>query len=244
MNVRSALLAGLLFCPPLALAFPRDAKDDLKNAVHKLSQAGSYAWTITSVSSGDTGEKYGFGSGEGKIERGGLTWLKTQESPPVEVAAKGGKMAVRLEDGWALESQLAGGGTARRHPNLSLVRSLKGRPRPAAEAGDLLKRVKELSPGPEGYFTSTLGPEDAMDLLHKVLRTSGRTAEIDAPSGSLAFSVTDGILTKYEIRLRGTVTFSAPAPSTWKADEVITVSISSIGTAKVDLPEEAKKLLE
>lgn len=244
MGTRLAVLALLGALSGAAQATPRDLKDDLKNAVHKLSQVGSYSWSIASRNSGDTSEKYGFGSGEGKVERGGVFWLRTREAPPVEVIVKGPKMAVRLEDGWALERELSAPGAGRRHPNLALVRSLKSRARPSAEAGELLKHAKDLSTGPEGYFTSTLAPEDSKELLHKYLRNTGRTADITSPGGSLAFWVNDGILNRYELRLRGTVTFSAPIPSTWDADEVITVSMTDLGTARVDVPEDVKRLLD
>ena len=244
MANRLAVLTLLGVLSGAAQATTRDFKDDLKNAVHKLSQVGNYAWSISSRNSGETSEKYGFGSGEGKVERGGVLWLRTQESPPVEVIAKGPKMAVRLEDGWALERELSAPGAGRRHPNLALVRSLKNRARPSAEAGELLKHVKELSTGPEGYFTTTLAPEDTKELLHKYLRNTGRTADISSPGGSLAFWVSDGILNKYELRLRGTVTFTAPVPSTWAADEVITVSMSDLGTARVDVPEDVKRMVD
>ncbi|HVR83687.1 MAG TPA: hypothetical protein VMU54_05200 [Planctomycetota bacterium] len=244
MNRRIALLPALLAMTVGAQAAPRDAKEDLKAAIHKLSQAENYSWSILSTNSGDTADKYGFASGEGRIERGGLAWLRTQESPPVEVVVKGGKTAVRLDDGWALEQELTGAGAVRRHPNLAAVRSLKSRPRPAAEANELLKLVKDLSTGVDGYFTSELTPEGVKELLHKSLRTTGRAAEVSSPTGSLAFWVRDGSLTKYEVRLRGTVTFSSPRPSTWNADQVVTVSLFEVGTSKIDVPGDVRKMVE
>ena len=244
MNRTLSLLAALLAMAGSSQAMPRDAKDDLKAAIHKLSQADSYSWTILSTNSGDTADKYGFGSGEGRVERGGLTWLRTQESPPVEVVMKGGKTAVRLDDGWALEQELSGAGSTRRHPNLTAVRSLKSRSRPAAEAGELLKHVKDLSTAVEGYYSTDLTPESAKELLHKYLRTSGRTADVSSPVGSLGFWVREGALTKYEVRLRGTVTFSAPRPSTWNADQVMTVSMFEVGTSRVDVPGDVRKMVE
>ena len=241
---RIALLTALVAMVGRAQATPRDAKEDLKAAILKLSQAESYSWTLSTTNSGETADKFGYASGEGKVERGGVIWLRTQETPPVEVVVKGAKTAVRLDDGWALEHELSAAGTTRRHPNLTAVRSVKSRARPAAEASDLLKRAKDLSSRVEGYFGSDLTPEDAKELLHKCLRTSGRTADVSSPSGSLAFWVRDGILTKYEVALRGTVTFSAPKPSTWSADQVMTVTLSEIGTTKVDVPADVKKMVE
>jgi hypothetical protein len=244
MNRRIALLAALLAMAGRVQAAPRDAKEDLKTAIHKLSQAESYSWTISSTNSGDTADKYGFGTGEGKIEKGGLTWLRTPETPPVEIVVKGGKTAVRLDDGWALEQELTGGGASRRHPNLTAVRSLRGRSRPAAEAAELFKHVKDLNAGVEGYFTTDLSPDDAKGLLLKYLRSSGRSADVASPAGSLAFWVRDGSLTKYEVRLRGTVTFSAPRPSTWNADQIMTVQMFEVGASRVDLPPDVKKMVD
>jgi hypothetical protein len=226
----------------IAEADPAGEAGDLQAAVRKLSEAANYSWTVTVSSAGETSERYAAGSHDGKTEKGGLTWIRTRETPPVEVVQKGQKMAVRLDDGWALEQDL-GTSRARGHANLSLIRSLKGHPRPAAQAASLLKHAKELNEGPPGYFTSSLGEESVKELLRQSLRTTHHP-EIASQGGSLAFWIKDGVLTRYELALRGTVTYPAPAASTWSADLRTTVDVSAVGSTPLDVSEDARKKVE
>jgi len=226
-----------------AEAAPPAGGDELRVAVRKLSESGSYAWNVTTSNAGETSERYSVGPLEAKTEKGGLTWIRSRETPPMEVVLKGPKMAVRLDDGWALEQDLASGTRVRGHANLSVLRSLKSHARPAAQASALLKHAKDLKEEQPGYFTSPIDDAGVKEFLHQSLRTT-HNPEITAQDGTLAFWVRDGVLTRYEIALRGTVTYPAPAASTWTADLKISVEVSGVGTTTVDVPEEARKKLE
>jgi hypothetical protein len=233
----SAALAGLAAAPPAGGA------DELRAAVRKLSESGSYAWSVNTSNAGETSERYSVGPLEGKTEKGGLTWLRSRETPPVEVVLKGSKMAVRLDDGWALEQDLASGSRARGHANLTVLRSLKSHAKPAAQASSLLKHAKDLKEEQPGYFTSPIDDAGVKELLHQSLRTS-HNPEISAQDGTLAFWIRDGVLIRYEVALRGTVTYPAPAASTWTADLRINVEISAVGATPLDIPDDARKKLE
>jgi hypothetical protein len=224
-------------------AVPAGSADDLRAAVRKLSESASYAWSVTTSNAGETSERYSVGPLEAKTEKGGMTWIRSRETPPVEVILKGPKMAVRLDDGWALEQDLASGSRVRGHANLSVVRSLKSHTRPAAQASSLLKHAKDLKEEQPGYFTASIDDAGVKELLHQSLRAT-HNPEISAQDGTLAFWTRDGMLTRYEMALRGTVTYPAPAASTWTADLKITVEITGVGSTLVEVPDEARKKLE
>jgi len=237
------LSAAVLIGAPLAQAGPAAGGDDLRAAVRKLSESGSYAWSVTTSNTGEAAERYSVGPLEGKTEKGGLTWIRTRETPPAEIVQKGQKMAVRLDEGWALEQELASGPRLRPHANLSILRSLKSHSRPAAQAGSLLKHARDLKEEQPGYFTSPIDEAGVKELLHQSLRTT-HNPEIQAQEGTIAFWIQGGVLTRYEITLRGTVTYPAPAASTWTADLRTTVEISGVGTTVIDVPDEARKKVE
>lgn len=244
MNRWIPLLIGMAWVASLAHAAPGDDKETLRAAIHRLSDLGNYSWSVALTRNEDTGERFAHGPCEAKTEKSGLTWIRTHDSPQIEVIQKGGKMAVHLDDGWATEQELGGQARSRAHPNLTLIRSLKGTPHPAAQAQDLFKHAKDLTSGPEGYYKSALGPDDAKDLLHHSLRTGGRTPKISDAAGSVAFWVNDGALVKYEVHLQGSVTFDSPGSSTWSANYTRTVTLSALGTTKVEAPQEALQKLD
>jgi hypothetical protein len=245
MKTRMAVLATFVAMASLAQADPRrDDKDAVKAAVHQLSQQANYSWTVFVSRDEETDERFAFGPCEGRAEKGGCTWIRTKDTTPIEAVFKGGKMAVRLEDGWASEKELGGQGRRRAQAGAAVIRSLKGYPHPPAQAEELFKHAMELKSVVAGYFTSPLGAEEAKDLLHRSLRTSGRAPKISDAAGTVAFWVKDGILVKYETHLQGTVTFDPSGSPTWSANSTRTVELYSIGTTKVDLPDDALKKLE
>jgi hypothetical protein len=245
MKIRMALMATFFAMAGLAQADPRgDDRDALKAAVHQLAQQANYSWTVFVSRDEETDERFAFGPCEGRAEKGGCSWIRTKDTPPIEAVFKGGKMAVRLEDGWVSEKELGGPGRRRVHAGAAAIRGLKGYPHPPAQAEELFKHAKELKSGVAGYFTSLLSAEDAKDLLNRSLRTSGRAPKISDASGTVAFWVKDGVLVKYETHLQGNVTFDPSGSPTWSANSTRTVELHSLGTTKLDVPEDAVKKLE
>jgi hypothetical protein len=67
----------------------------------------------------------------------------------------------------------------------------------------------------------------------------------DAPEpknakGSVKFWIKDGVLSKYELKQQGTVTFNGDDRD---IDGTTTVQIKDMGTTKIQVPDEAKKKL-
>jgi hypothetical protein len=72
-------------------------------------------------------------------------------------------------------------------------------------------------------------------------RGGGNGPEISGASGSLKVWVKDGLVSKYELKIKGTVSFNG---NDRDVDRTTAVEIKDIGSTKVEVPEEARKKLE
>ena len=239
-----ALMAGSL------LAAESGPKDEVKSAAKKLSEA-SYSWKSSVQNAGGGGGGGGRGRGggggpvEGKISKEGFAVLSlTQGQNTTEAAMKGDKFAVKNQEGaWQSSADLAaaaggGGGGRGRGGVAARLRTLK---LPAAEAEDLLGKTKEVKKT-EGVYSGDLTQEAVTQLLRPA---GGRRGGADAPAptnakGSAKFWVKDGVLSKYEYNVQGTVTVGE---NDVNINRTTTVEIKDVGTTNVTVPDEAKKKL-
>lgn len=69
----------------------------------------------------------------------------------------------------------------------------------------------------------------------------GRSATVTDPKGTATFWVKDGMLSKYEFNVQGKMTFGSREIT---MNRTTTVEIREVGSTKVEVPDEAKKMLE
>jgi hypothetical protein len=244
----AAVLPASAGLPSEALAKEgsRDAKEDLLAAVKKLAEAPSYAWTSTpqqSAPAGGGGNRFaGAGPTEGKAEKDGFVCLSAKVGEnAVEGVVKGDKAAVKTAEGWtAVAARGQGGQQGRRDPALMFGRLLQNLKAPAAQAESLANGLKEVKLE-EGVYSGDLTEEAAKALLAFGGRPGGQGPAIEGAGGSAKFWVTDGVLSKYEYKLTGKMTFGQ---RTIDLNRTTTVEIKDVGTAKVEVPEEAKAKLQ
>jgi hypothetical protein len=228
-----ALLAGSLIA---AVSSP---KDDITAAAKKLAGASNYSWKSTV----DMGPNAPFTPGptEGKTEKDGFTWLSMSFNDNTSVGVmKGGKIAVKTDEGWKTAEEAGGGGGGGFNPGTMIVRRMQTLKVPAAEVEDLASKAKEIKK--DGDVYSGILTEDGAKAL---LAFGGRRGSNPPPAptnakGSVKFWVKDGALTKYEIKVQGTVSFGG---NDMDMDRTTTVEIKDVGATKVDVPEDAKKKL-
>ncbi len=222
-----ALLAGSL------LAADSSPKDDITHAARKLADADNYAWKSTVENAGGGG-RFG-GPTEGKTEKGGVTSLvMTRGDNTIEAYLKGDQGALKTQDGW---QSLADAGNEQQGPARFLARMLRNYKTPAAQAEDLATKAKELKQDGDVY-ASELTEAGAKSLLTFGGRGGGNGPEVSNAKGSVKFWVKDGVLSKYEFRVQGTVSFNG---NDRDVDRTTTVQIKEVGSTKVDVPDEAKK---
>jgi hypothetical protein len=233
---RNLLIGGLVLLAGSLLA--EDPKAAVTGAAKKLAESDNYSWKQTTENAGGGG--FGGGAQEGKTQKGGYTWLSmTMRDNTIEAVKKGEKGAIKGPEGWRSLSEASEG---ERGPATFMARRLQNFKNPAAQAEDLAGKVKELKQDGDAY-SGELSEEAAKSLLMFGGRGGGggNGPEISGAKASAKFWVKDGLLTKYETKVKGTVSFNG---NDRDVDRTTTVEIKDVGSTKIALPEQAEKKLQ
>jgi hypothetical protein len=213
------------------LAAESGAKEDVAAAAKKLEEKGNYSWKTTM----ETGNFNG--TTDGKTDKEGLVSLSmTFGDNTTEAYVQGGKGAVKPPDqDWQSLTELAKDTEA--GPRRFLVRRLQNFKAPATEAADIAEKAKELKKDGDVY-SGELTEAGAKDLLAFGGRRGSNAPEPKNAKGSVKFWTKDGVLSKYELKLQGTINFNGEDRD---MDRTTTVEIKDVGTTKIEVPEAAKK---
>jgi hypothetical protein len=220
-----------------------DPAQEIKAAAQKLAEKGSYAWAAKVDSpQGDRGRA--FGPASGKTDKSGFIYLAWQgRDSKTEAIKRGDKFVVKTGDEWQTASELEDGGgdnnrarfTARR------VQSFKA---PADDVAELVGRIKGLKKDGEAY-TGEL-TQDALKQMYTFRRSGdsggGSNTDVSGLKGTVRFWVKDGVLSKYQTHVEGKMTFGQDNREV-DVDRTTTYEFTDIGSAKVEVPAEAKKKL-
>lgn len=219
------LLAGAL------VTVQADPKDEATAAAKKLGEQANYSWK----SEFDSGNFSG--STEGKTEREGLTSLSMSFGDnTTEAVLQGSKGAVKLPDQeWQSLSELAS--STEQGRGRFMVRRLQTFKGPAAELQDLVSKTKDLAKDGDTY-SGDLTEAGAKDLL--TFRRRGNSNGPANAKGSLKIWTKDGMVSKYQVKLQGTVNFNGEDRD---IDRTTTTEIKEVGTTKVTVPDAAKSKL-
>ena len=225
-------LATALAMSGTLLAADSAPKDNVKNAARKLAAADNYSWTTTIESS-----QFQPGPSHGKTEKGGFTYVDFNfQDNTTEAFAKDGKGAIKGQDGWkglaeAAKDEGDGGFNFLRF----LAMRMQDYKTPAAEAEDIAGNTKELTQSADAY-SSDLTEDGAKSLLAFRAR-SGDGPTVSNAKGSVKFWIKDGVITKYQFKVQGTMNFGGDDRD---IDRTTTVEIKDVGATKVVVPDEAK----
>jgi len=224
-----ALLAGSL------LAANAAPKDDVTAAAKALAGKDNYAWKQTTENAGGGG--FGGGASEGKTEKDGYLWLsRTMRDNTIEAVKKGDKGAIKTQDGWQSLNEATSGDPG---PATFIARMVQNFKAPAAQAEDLAGKTKELKKDGDVY-SGELTEEGAKSQLTFGGRGGANAPEVSGAKGSVKFWVKDGVLSKYEIKVQGKVSFNG---NDRDVDRTTKVEIKDIGSTKITVPEDAQKKL-
>lgn len=218
-----------------ALALPvvgADSKDQVAAAAKKL-QGQAYSWKSTMTMAQAT--QFRSGPTEGKIDKDGTTLVTSSFGEnKIQTAIKGGKAAVTNRDGeWQSVADLENSEGMGRF-QASMARNFKA---PAAQATELLGYVKDLKQDGDAY-TGTL-TEQGVTSLASFRRGNAEPRPIKNPAGTAKFWVKDGVLSKYEFQVKGSMTTQNGEEREF--DRTTTVEIKDVGQTKVELPQDALK---
>jgi hypothetical protein len=249
---RNAIISLVAVMAGSLLAADSDSKDTVAGAIKKLGEQSNYSWKSSMENAGGGAGGGGGGGGrggfrlgptEGKTEKGGYTMLTMSRGENnVQAVLKDGKGAVKSGESWqslseAGQDQGGGGGGGGR--GRFLARTLENYKTPAAEAQDLLGKVNDLKES-DGVYSGDLTSEGARSLLRFGGGRGGGNGgpEISGAKGSAKFWVKDGMLTKFQTNVKGTVSFNG---NDRDVDRTTTVEIKDVGATKIEVPAEALK---
>lgn len=226
----TVLFAGSLF------AADSTPQDDVINAAKKLADSANYSWKATVTV--PEGSQFRPGPTEGKIEKDGFTYVSmSRRDTKTEIIMKGDKAAVNSPDnGWQALSELDDQGPGRFMG--AMVRNFKS---PAAQASELATNAASLKLDGDVY-SGDLTENGAKSMLRFGGRRGGGGGgpEISNAKGSVKFWVKDGMLSKFEVKVQGSVSFNG---NDRDIDRTTTTEITDVGATKVTVPDEAKKKL-
>jgi hypothetical protein len=228
-----ALLAG-----PLLLV-AADSRDDVLKASKKLADAANYTWDVT-INNANSGG-FSMGPNKGKIEKGGYLWYSmTFNDNTTEIVMKGTNAAVNTSDnGWQSRAEATAAGD-QPGPGRFLARMLDNFQTPPKQADDLVSKAKDIQKAGDAYV-GDLTEDGAKALLSfRRGRNGGDGPTVTNPKGSVKFWVKDGVLTKYEFKLQGSVSFNG---NDFDVDRTTAVEIKDVGSTKVTIPDGAAKKL-
>jgi hypothetical protein len=227
-----SILAAAAVVMGLTAAAMAGAKEDVQAAAKKLGEAENYSWT-SSVEGGFASKT------EGKVQKDGLTVLKmTFGDNSTELVTKAGKGAIKTQDGWMSLAD-ATGDNAPQGPGRFIARMAQNFRTPAKQAEEAASAAKELSKTDDAY-SGELTEQGVKDLM-AFGRRGGNAPEVKNAKGTVKFWVKDGILTKTQIHVQGTINFNNEDRD---LDRTTTVEIKDVGTTKVEIPEEAKSKMD
>lgn len=235
----------ILFGTAVLLAtslFAAEPKDDVSAAVKKLADANGYSWRSTTEAGGGGGGAFRPGPTDGKAAKDGTIQLAlTRGETTTEAVLKGDKGAIKTDAGWqSLAEATADTGDSQPSRGRFLARMLRNYKAPAVQAQDLVAKVKGLKKSGDAY-EGELTEDGAKEMLTFGGRGgTGAGPSVSNAKGSVKFWVRDGLLSKYELHLQGTMSFGG---NDRDVDRTTTVEIKDVGKTTVTVPEEAKKKL-
>lgn len=210
-----------------------DSQSEVTAAAKKLAEQGNYSWKTTVKV--PEGARFRAGPTEGKTDKGLSHVISTFGDNKSEMVVKGDKGAVLQEGEWKSTAELEGAEGMGRFA-AAMARSFQA---PAAQAIEIAGWTKDLKKDGDMY-TGTLSEDGVKNLLSFRRRAGGELPAVSGASGNAKFWVKDGVLSKYEYFVKGTVTRNNNEMQT---ERTTTVEIQDVGKTKVDAPEAATKKL-
>jgi len=211
-------------------------KDEVVAAAKKLGDKDNYSWKTTVVV--PESAQFKPGPTEGKTEKDGFTQVKFSfRETTTELVIKGDKKVFTNPDGdWVTPADAEGD----QGPGRFMAGFARTFKTPAAHAAEIAAGVKELKKDGDAY-SGDLTEEAAKTLMR--FRRGGGGGDgptINDAKGSAKFWVKDGVLSKVEFKVKGSMNFNG---NDIDVDRTTTVEIKDVGTTKVEVPEGAKKKL-
>lgn len=233
----------ILVAGPL-LAADASPKDEVTGAATALGGAANYTWQTTV----DMGPNSPFQPGptDGKTEKDGYTTISMSFGDNTsEGVLKGTNGAVKTDNGWqSLADAMKANGDGGFNPGMFLTRQVQNLKTPAVEVTNLVGLASELKHSGD-TISGDLTADNAKTLLSFRGRRGGGGGagggpEVSNAKGSVKFWLQDGKLVKYAVQLSGTMSFNGDDRD---LSRTTTTVIKDVGTTKITVADEVKKIL-
>jgi hypothetical protein len=237
--MRSIVSSGLIILGATATLVRADDKADVQAAVSKLADSDSYSWT-TNVEGG-----FGAGTTTGKTQKDGFTTTTLNlRDNSYDVVIQGSKCAIKTPDGWKSAGEIlaaaddGGGGF---DPDRFAARIAQNLQAPGAQAKELVDQLADIKKTDDSY-TADLTADQAKELLTFRRRRNSNfpPPQVANQKGTVKYWIKNGVLTKTQVHVTGTVTFN---DNDNDVDRTTTVDFNDIGSTKIDVPAEARAKL-
>jgi putative heme-binding domain-containing protein len=222
-----------------------DLQTVVADAIESLRRQPSYSWSTMT----ETASPFGGGDAvNGQYESSGYAYISLPAAGNrLGFVAKDGQFAVQIDENWqTLEHASAQSGGERRgsfgpRAIATLIRNYK---LPAAQADELLTKTADLRQ--EGNaITGRLDSAVARAILSSAGPGGGRRGRtgsaLNDVGGEVTFWTDKGMLTRFSISLTGSFRFR---DNTIPLDRTITTTLTDIGTTKVEVPLDAKEIVD
>lgn len=235
------VLFGAAFILAVSL-LAADAKDEVTSAAKKLADASAYGWKATTeVGGGGGGGRMQPGPTEGLALKDGTICVKmTRGENTTEAFVKGEKAVIKTESGWQTPEEMANAsGDQQGNRGRWIGRMVQNYRAPAKEVAEMVTKVKELKKDGDAYM-GELTSEGVASLLTFGRQGGGNAPATQNAKGNVKIWLKDGVVAKYEYQVQATMEFQGNERT---IDRTTTVEIKNVGSAKIEVPEEAKKKL-
>jgi putative heme-binding domain-containing protein len=267
------LACGFLLTNVQMLGADAELKATVANAAKKLADQRSYRWQTTTRAEGGGPFGGGGFTTRGQIENDGYTWVSsTSPNNTLEFASKAGNDAVVVDGNWMTLDQAAsrspGGGGGGPFGGGGFNRgAISGFKLPASQVEELLSKAANFRQDGD-MVTAEFNAEAATELMNAGTPFGGRGGRggrgaggppagggragqggrgrggppiLKDPRGSVTFSIKDGVLTQYTVAVSGTREMLGNEE---KQSRTTTTIIANIGSTKVELPADAKEIVD
>jgi hypothetical protein len=223
------LVIGTILCLT-GTALAADPVEVVSDAAKKLADTANYTWRANTYDAADAITVIQ----DGQTERDGDTLIKLNTGGSyVQVALRGDSAVMNVGDGWQRSDEVADRQATR---FMSAVMS------PALVAAQIASRLDDLKPEGNEFVVQISGGEvnELMRPLYSLNAIRSRSVNETGAKATVKFWITDGLLTKFQIHVTGTISRGG---TNTVVDRTVTVDFRDIGSTRVSLPDQAKKKL-
>jgi hypothetical protein len=231
---RNLLFGALVLLSGSLFAADSNPKDDIVAASKKLADKPNYSWTTTFVV--PESSQWKPGPSIGQTEKGGFTHVTISFNDNTNhIVLKGDKAAgtVPPDGEWMSLAEME----KSEGPGRFFAMLLRNTKTPDVQVADLAAGAKELKKDGDS-LAGDLTEEAVKKLLTFRIGNEGPT--VTNPSGSVKVWLKEGLVSKFEFKVKGLVKFNEIEMD---IDRATIIEIKEIGTTKLNVPEEARKKL-